>query len=115
MKIILTAIIALISFSATAQTIVSPDSAKYNIGSLATICGKVGGTHATKGGKVFLNFGNPFPDQSFTAIFQDSLFTDATFSAESLKGKNVCVIGKIVDYKGKPEIHIKSKEQLRLQ
>jgi DNA/RNA endonuclease YhcR with UshA esterase domain len=32
---------------------------------------------------------------------------------ESLQGKNICVTGKIALYKGKPEIVVTTKEQIR--
>ena len=93
---------------------ISPDSAKYHDGSLETICGKVTGTHVGKTGVMMLNFGAPFPDNSFTAV----IFTDDApkfKNVEEYKGKTICVIGRIKTYKGKPEIVLKETSQLREQ
>ena len=115
MKTFLVIIAALFSFSAFSQTTMPPDSAKNHIGSTATICGSVKGAFSTKSGVTFLNFGKSYPDQTFTAVISDSLSMNVLFNTDSLKGKNVCVTGTIVEYKGKPEMKISSKDQLKVQ
>src|SRR5436189_51174 len=47
---------------------VSPDSAKYHVDELTIVCGKVTGVHTTASQTTFINFGAPFPNNSFTAV-----------------------------------------------
>jgi hypothetical protein len=115
MKAILYLSALLFTISVRAQSPVPPDSAKYHVGALTTVCGIVKGTHTTKSGMIFLNFGNPYPDQTFTAVIPDSVYKLSPFPVDSMKGKNVCVTGRMVDHQGKPEIKISSKGQLRIQ
>jgi DNA/RNA endonuclease YhcR with UshA esterase domain len=64
-------------------------------------------------GLTFLNFGKPFPNNSFTAIVRDRN-TNQFDDLSELKGKAVSVKGKVIDYKGKPEIELTTKSQLKL-
>jgi len=112
-KPVLILVILLCAASSFAQTI-SPDSAKYHEGSLATVCGKVYGTHTGKTGVVTLNFGAEYPDNSFTAV----VFADDASNfkkPEEYNGKQVCVTGRIKMYKGKAEVILKEASQLREQ
>jgi hypothetical protein len=60
----------------------------------------------------FLDFGKPYPDQVFTAvIFGDDRTKFGTPEA-SLRGKRVCVSGKIQQKRGLPEIVISDPKQL---
>jgi len=90
----------------------TPDSAKYFIGSLATVCGKVESTKMLKNGTTFLNFGKPYPDQTISVVIDSSVAPTAAYSV-TLMGKNVCITGRILNRKGIPEIKVKSKNQLR--
>ena len=94
---------------------VSPDSAQYHIGEMTTICGQVAGTHLTKAGMTFINFGKGYPNQSFVGVImaKDSQNFKEWRPVDYLKGKKVCVMGTVKQYNGKPEIIIKSPTQIR--
>ena len=86
--------------------------AKKMIGTNAVVVGKVADVHkSTKA--IQLNFGDKFPDQDFTAVVFAKNFTLFT-NLESLTGKTVEVSGKVVEYKGKPEIILTNKGQLKV-
>ena len=99
---------------ANAQTI-SADSVKFYEGKTVTICEKIVDTHITTGDNktIFLNFGHPYPAQSFTGvIFQRDRLNFSYDPAEFLKGKTVCVTGMVKIYKERPEIIINRPEQI---
>ena len=93
---------------------VSPKFAKDYIGKLATVCGRISGTHVTKSGKILINFGGEYPNELFTAVIMEddtAKFTDYN-PAKFPDNKKICVRGRIVDYKGKPEIIIRNPSQI---
>lgn len=90
--------------------------AKDHIGETATVCGQVASAkYATSSRRqpTFLNLDEPFPRHIFTAV----IFGDDRPKFDSpevkLKGKRICVSGKIEDYKGKPEIILRDPAQLK--
>src|ERR1041384_178594 len=114
-KVIL--LLILIPFVSRGQ-IIPMDSAKYHEGYLKTVCGIIISTYVSQGDKkiTFLNFGHPHPNETFTlVIWEDDLPNFKYKPAEYLKDKNVCVMGKIKLYKGKPEMIIKYPNQIREQ
>jgi len=125
MKILLLLISTFVSFAAFAQdeqpaslldnqkqTI--PDSAKYFIGSLVRVCGKVESTKMLRSGLIFLNFGKPYPDQTFSAVIDSSVAPTAAY-AVTLMSKNVCITCRVREVKGVPEIKVNSENQVRIQ
>lgn len=80
---------------------VSPDS-------LSHYKGKKGNQLTT-----FLNFGKPFPYQSFTVvIFNEDLKKFDDDPSKIFLGKKICITGKVRIYKGKPEIVVKHARQI---
>ena len=52
----------------------------------------------------FINFGKPYPNQTFTVvIFKKHLKRFTGEPSETYLGKKICVTGKVRMYKGKPE------------
>ena len=107
-----------IAFSAltNAQTKnVTLDSiAKYE-GKTVTICEKVQSTYQTKGEhkNVMLSFGKPYPNNTFTLIIFESDLKKFSYNpVEKLKNSTVCVTGKVVIYKDKPEFIITKEEDI---
>jgi len=89
----------------------SPKDAAKHIGETITVEGVVSSARELNSKQVFLNFGAPYPSHDFTAtVFPADRknFGDLV----SLDGKSVRVIGKVEDYRGKPEIKLTSAEQL---
>ena len=113
MKIKPALILFLLSACCRAQT-VSPDSAKYHEGNLITVCGEITSGKISESENVYLNFGAPYPDNSFTAVIfaKDSINFKEIRPKDYLRKKNICVTGIIKMYKEKPEIIIKSPDQI---
>ena len=103
-----------ISFSQT----VPIDSSKFYEGRVITVCSKVSDTYVSKheDATTFINFGNPYPYSTFSVvIFEKDLENFKYVPAEYLKGKIICVTGKVKIFKDKPEIIINSSSQIKVQ
>jgi hypothetical protein len=111
------AIVTMIAIPATlAQGAdLTPQQAASHVGQVETVCGVVASAHyaaRTHSQPTFLNLGEPYPNQTFTAVIFGS--DRSNFGQpETLQGKNVCVSGKIELYRGKPEIILHDRGQLR--
>lgn len=96
----------------SAQTISAGD-AKNHVGEKATVCGKVAGERtatSSKGVPTFINLDAPYPNQIFTIlIWGEDRPHVGTLPAE---GARVCATGTIQDYRGVPEIVVRSNGQL---
>jgi len=89
--------------------------AKDHIGEQATVCGKVASTRyaATSRGKpTFLNLDKPYPSQVFTVLIWGENRDKFGVPEEKYREKQVCVAGKITEYRGAPEIIISDPAQL---
>jgi hypothetical protein len=116
MKQLLTFISLLFLFASTsAQTKISAKDAPTHIGETVTVCDKVYSTKLIDGSNMtLLNLGGYYPNQLLTVVIKGadrSKFKDAPESF--YKDKNICVTGKIVDYKGKPEIVISGPDEVK--
>ena len=97
---------------AVAETITAAD-AKNHIGKQATVCGKVSDERtatSSRGEPTFINLDSVYPNQVFTIL----LWGEDRKNVGELPrvGSRVCVSGVIQDYKGVPEIVVKSSSQL---
>ena len=95
-----------------AQTISAPD-AKNHVGEKATVCGKVAGERTATGSKgepTFVNLDASYPNQIFTIL----IWGEDRQNAGDLpsEGSRICATGMIQQYRGVPEIVVKSKTQL---
>jgi DNA/RNA endonuclease YhcR with UshA esterase domain len=97
-----------------AATSYTTAQAATHIGETATVCGKVAGTHRSSRGNSFINLDGVYPNQPFTAFIPASS-ASIGIDLRSLEGKTLCVSGKIALYRGKPEIIVTSKDQIREQ
>jgi hypothetical protein len=95
---------------------ISPEDAINHIGQQATVCGNVASTHfspRSKGQPTFINLNRPYPNQIFTILIWGSNRSKFPGSPENYYGnKKICVSGKIQQYKGEPEIVVKSANQI---
>ncbi len=111
--IILALCFSVAAVAATAEPqIISAGDAKARIGQTVTVEGIVADVHVGRSGAAFIDIGGRFPDNALTAvIFVDDLgkFPDA----KALAGKQVAVSGPVQLYQGKPEIILKSADQLQ--
>lgn len=113
-KLILLSFIILTAKLTTAQ-VVSPDSAKYYEGKIITVRGKVMSTYKSRGDKqkILINFGKPYPEQSFSIVIFEENFSKFDYSPEEkLKDMMVRVKGKVTIFKDKPQIMVNNPNQI---
>lgn len=116
-QIVLLSISLFIISHAKGQTVV-PDSLINYIGKTVTVCSKIADTYVTKKAKktTFLDCEHGYPNQTFICvIFEEDLKGFSYEPSEYLNGKNVCITGLVITYKGKPEIIIHSEDQLKVE
>ena len=117
-KISLLLFIAFVSakaFSQTPVTIPAKEAAKH-IGETVTICDKIYGGKFLEGpGLTLLDMGGAHPNEVLTLLIKgDDRKKFKTAPEEAFKNKAVCVIGKVIDYKGKPELVVTEAEQVKV-
>ena len=97
------------------QEILVEDAAKH-VGDSVKICTKIyGGVYLerSKGTPTLLNAGGAFPNAPLTlVIWPATRATYKTAPEELYKDKEVCITGRIILYKDKPEIIITDEKQL---
>ena len=107
-----------ISAAASAQSY-TPDEAVKHVGDSITVCGKIFGGRffeTSKGSPTLLNMGAPFPDSKFTVMIPGEVRLKLGYSPEQeLKDKIICVRGKVILYKERPEIIIYDPSQISIQ
>jgi DNA/RNA endonuclease YhcR with UshA esterase domain len=100
-----------VALPARAETI-APTDAKAHAGQTVTIQAAVEEVKTGRGGVTFLDMGGTFPDNAFAAVIFAS--DRAKFpNLGTLKGKTVAISGPVVLYQGKPEIILKTADQLK--
>jgi len=118
MKSIYLVLIFMLCHAVSAQeSIGDADLSKY-VNKQIQYCDQVSGTFVSKGENqvILLNLGADYPDQKMVvAIFGKSLKDFDYKPDEFLNGKMICVKGKLVLYKGKPEIVVKSQKQIEVR
>jgi hypothetical protein len=87
--------------------------AKAHEGENATVCGTIAGERTSttsRGEPTFINLDSAYPKQVFTIL----VWGDDQKSVGDLppSGSHVCVTGLIKDYRGVPEIEVKTKDQI---
>jgi DNA/RNA endonuclease YhcR with UshA esterase domain len=107
--------IAISGFSIVAEELItiSDSEAVQHIGQRVTVQGMVIKVTTSRAGNTFLNFGAPYPNQTFTGYIPAGTPLALDPWTSSLQGKVVGITGVVALYKGKPEIKILSKEQIR--
>jgi hypothetical protein len=103
---------------AAVKRITSVESQQH-IGETATVCGLVAsarGFESPDGGRSYLNFDRPYPNQTFAVMIEGANRTKFKSPPDVLfNGKNICVTGSIVSYRGKPEIIVEDPSQIVVQ
>lgn len=96
----------------------NPQQAAAHLGETRTVCGLVASTKylpKANGQPTLLNLGRPFPNHVFTVvIFGQHRPLFPQLPEGFYKGKQVCVTGEIKDYKGKAQIVVERREQLKV-
>jgi len=94
------------------------DSAKFYEGKTITICSKVIDTYVSKheDETTFINFGKPYPNNSFTVVIYAKDLDNFKYSPTNyLKGKVICITGKITIYKDKPQMIVEGEEAVKIE
>jgi DNA/RNA endonuclease YhcR with UshA esterase domain len=92
--------------------------AKDHIGEQATVCGKVASTRyasTTRGKPTFLNLDKPYPNQIFTVLIWGENREKFGTPEEKYRDMQVCVTGKITEYRGAPEIVVSDPQSIDVQ
>jgi DNA/RNA endonuclease YhcR with UshA esterase domain len=112
----LSALLICLSVNAVSQTKVpkySTKEAKNDKGQYATVRGTVYEVHVSKKGTVFFNFDGSYPNHLFTAvIFKNDV--PKFQEVNEYKGLTLEITGVIKIYQGKPEIVLKSPNQIKI-
>jgi DNA/RNA endonuclease YhcR with UshA esterase domain len=94
------------------EEVVSPLQAKSHLGSVVTVKGFVAEVRKTE--KVaYLNFVEKFPENSFSGVIFANRFKDFG-DITVYEGRNVELTGRVTVYKGRPQIIMDSKEQIKI-
>jgi hypothetical protein len=91
---------------------IDPYEAPTHIGQSVRVSGLVVAVFVSKAGNVFINFGDKYPNQTFTGWTPAGTPLASDPSMQLLQGKTVKITGTINLYRGKPEIKITSKDQI---
>ena len=102
---------ALLATPAVAETI-RPADAKAHAGQTLTVEGMVSNVHTAASGTVFLDMGGRYPDNAFAVVIF-AADADKFPDVDALAGKTVEVSGTVRLYRGKPEIVVKSTDQIK--
>ena len=115
-KIIITVLFFWLSSMAFAQQEIKIEDAAKHEGDSVTICTKIfGGRYFENSNRAptLLNAGAKYPDAPLTiVVFGDCRANFKNKPEDFYTDKNVCVTGRIVMYKGKPEIIVTKEEQI---
>lgn len=118
MKNIIAVFILFFTHTLLAQQ-VSLSDVQNHMNSNVTVCGKVfNGVYlqSTKNSPTLLNMGGIYPNQMLTLLIWGEDLKDFPAKPEQhYANKDVCVTGMVIEYRGKPEIVLKSPDQIKLQ
>jgi len=119
MKKLLTFAAIALTTAAQAQTKIKIEELSAHIGDSVTVCTTIyGGKFLDRSNNTptLLNAGAAYPNSPLTlVIWADARAKFKTPPEEMYKGKAVCISGKVILFKEKPEIVIYSEDQLVLQ
>jgi len=116
--IVALALVLLIIQPALAQKKLTATEAKDHVGETATVCGNVVSTRyasTTKGQPTFLNLDKPYPNQIFTVVIWGSNRSKFGRPEAEYSEKRICVTGKIVEYRGVPEVIADAPAQITVE
>ena len=108
-------IMCLAATTLRAQSITAEEAGKH-INDSTTVCGVVKEVHFINKKDQYtvnLEFGDKFPNEVFTVFISDEVRKKITFDLHDLNDKNICVTGKIKSIRKKPQIILKSFDQIK--
>jgi DNA/RNA endonuclease YhcR with UshA esterase domain len=101
-----------------AQTSIKLEEVSKHVGDSVTVCGLVADMRYFENSKnkpTLLNIGAKHPDAPLTVVIWENARVLFTEKVEDLRNKNICITGRIILYKEKPEIIIDKPEQIVVQ
>jgi DNA/RNA endonuclease YhcR with UshA esterase domain len=101
-----------------AQKTITAAEAKSHVGEQATVCGKVVGTlfaERSRGSPTFLDVDKPYSERVFTVLIWGMDRSKFGEPENSYRGKRICVTGRIIDYRGVPQIAAAEPSQVKVQ
>ncbi len=94
-------------------TVVKDSEAGLYAGKYVEVRGLVVSVTTSPLGTIFINFGGEYPNQTFAGFVAAGSKMEFDQRIAALPGKVVAIVGTIQLNKGKPEIAVTSKEQIR--
>lgn len=88
------------------------DAIRY-VGKVVEVKGLVVSVTTSPLGTVFINFGREYPNQTFAGFIAAGSKMESDQRIARLQGKTISITGTIELYQGKPEINVKSKNQIK--
>ncbi|MFC0776009.1 hypothetical protein [Terrimonas alba] len=117
MKYLLSLAFVLIAANSLAQAPIKLEDVSKHVGDSVKVCGKVYGIRyleQAKNSPTFINVGGAYPNQLLTIVIWGEVRKKFEKTPEELfTDKEVCVVGKIELYKGKEQVVVKAKEQIK--
>lgn len=104
--------------SLKAQTSIKLEDVSKHIGDSITVCGKVADMRYFENSKnkpTLLNIGAKHPDALLTVVIWENARALFTGKVEDLMDKQICITGRVILYKEKPEIIIENPKQIVVQ
>ena len=113
------AILLLCTIASKAQNTISIDEVQKHVGDSVKICTRIyGGIYLDRSQNkpTFLNAGAAYPNALLTLVIWGDVRSRFKEAPETYyKDKEICVTGKIILYKDKPEIIIYDEKQISLK
>ena len=74
------------------------------------------GARLSRAGNILINLDKQFPNQVFTVFIKKENITNFSYKPEEvLKGKKICVKGKVIDLGGTVTMYLNSERELQIQ
>jgi DNA/RNA endonuclease YhcR with UshA esterase domain len=114
--IVITAFILLMAYTGMAQSRIAAKDAAKHLNETVTIADKVYSTKLIENtNMVLLDLGREHPKQYLTVVIKGENRSKFNRKPEEYyKGRDVTVTGKLIDFRGKPEIIVNSPDNLKL-
>jgi micrococcal nuclease len=96
----------------TNKKVIPACEAKNFLGQEMIVEGKVAEVYVSKKNNVFLNFERPYPNQCFSAVIFSENLKNFKEDPQKFYLKKVRILGKIKEYRGKPQIILENQNQI---
>jgi len=104
---------SLVVAQADEQLVIKDSEAIQYVGQKAEVRGLVVSVTVSPLGTAFINFGKEYPNQTFAGFIAAGSKMERDQRIARLQGKTISITGTIELYRGKPEINVKSKDQIK--